>query len=57
VAGSTVFVDGNNRVNVFSGPGTFSDAFGWGVVDGQNQLETCTTTCFAGLDGSGRSRR
>jgi DNA-binding beta-propeller fold protein YncE len=44
----------NNRVDVFSPWGEFRMAFGWGVADGTSaELQTCTTTCFAGIQGSG----
>lgn len=44
----------NNRVDVYEANGTFLFAFGWGVADGStNALQTCTTTCFKGLAGSG----
>jgi DNA-binding beta-propeller fold protein YncE len=44
----------NNRVNVFDSAGGFTMAFGWGVADGAtNAPQTCTTTCFKGLAGSG----
>jgi hypothetical protein len=42
----------NNRVNEFSSEGAFKLAFGWGVSDGEPKLETCTTSCRAGLTGS-----
>jgi hypothetical protein len=44
---------GNDRVDVFGPTGSFLEAFGWGVVDGQPRAETCTTSCQAGLAGSG----
>ena len=34
-------------------PVTFIKAYGWGVLDGASQFETCTTTCQAGLEGGG----
>jgi sugar lactone lactonase YvrE len=45
----------NNRIDVFSPWGVFVQAFGWGVRDGQVELETCSlaTGCLAGLAGSG----
>jgi hypothetical protein len=44
----------NNRVDEFTGEGTFVRAWGWGVADGKTEaLQTCTVTCFAGLAGSG----
>jgi DNA-binding beta-propeller fold protein YncE len=46
---------GNNRVDVFDADShAFVMAFGWGVADGTSaELQTCTTTCFKGLAGSG----
>jgi hypothetical protein len=32
---------------------SFTKAYGWGVSDGANQFETCTTTCLAGNGGGG----
>ena len=43
----------NNRIAEFSGTGTFIKAFGWGVADGKSELESCTSSCKAGLSGSG----
>jgi DNA-binding beta-propeller fold protein YncE len=43
----------NSRVDEFSSAGAFIKAWGWGVADGQSQLETCTTTCQFGLGGGG----
>jgi hypothetical protein len=44
----------NARVDKFGPQGEFQFAFGWGVADGETEaLQTCTTTCFAGLEGSG----
>jgi DNA-binding beta-propeller fold protein YncE len=45
---------GNNRIDVFDvSTGEFVKAFGWGVLDGSNELQVCTTTCLPGLAGSG----
>jgi hypothetical protein len=33
--------------------GTFLLAFGWGVADGKDAFETCTSACQAGIPGSG----
>lgn len=41
------------RINVFSPWGKFIRAFGWGVADGANELQACTTTCLQGLEGVG----
>ncbi|MGA9370469.1 MAG: hypothetical protein WBV53_01330 [Solirubrobacterales bacterium] len=44
-----------HRVDVFSGDGTFTRAFGWGVDTGAAALQSCTTasTCQAGIPGGG----
>jgi hypothetical protein len=45
---------GNRRISEFTPWGQFVKAFGWGVADGTTAaLQTCTTTCFKGLNGSG----
>jgi YD repeat-containing protein len=41
----------NNRVDEFNEKGEFVSAFGYGVTDGAEKLETCTSTCRAGLSG------
>ena len=43
----------NNRIDEFSAAGAFIKAYGWGVLDGASQFETCTTTCQAGIAGGG----
>jgi YD repeat-containing protein len=43
----------NNRLDEFSSTGSFTKALGWGVSNGEAKLETCTTSCKAGLSGSG----
>ncbi len=42
----------NMRVDEFSSTGTFIDAMGWGVSNGANELQTCTSTCRSGIQGS-----
>ena len=44
---------GSSRIDEFSGAGAFIKAYGWGVSDGASQFETCTSTCQAGIPGSG----
>jgi hypothetical protein len=44
---------GNQRVDRFGSEGEFKFAWGWGVADGKEELETCTTSCFSGIEGSG----
>jgi DNA-binding beta-propeller fold protein YncE len=41
-----------NRLEEFSGEGTFIKAVGYGVIDGKSEFETCTTTCVTGISGS-----
>jgi DNA-binding beta-propeller fold protein YncE len=52
----TVYVasEENNRVDVFSAGGAFLRAFGFGVIDGKAQFQTCTASsgCRAGSEGS-----
>ena len=44
----------NRRISEFTAWGDFVKAFGWGVADGTSpELQTCTTTCFKGLSGTG----
>jgi YD repeat-containing protein len=43
----------NNRIEKFSSSGTFLEAFGWGVSNGKEEAETCTSSCKAGLPGAG----
>ncbi len=43
----------NHRVDVFTAEGTFLKAWGWGVADGKEEPETCTSVCLEGLSGTG----
>jgi hypothetical protein len=53
-SGDFYVADGENqRVDKFGPRGEFLLAWGWGVADGGEELQTCTTTCEAGLGGSG----
>ena len=45
--------EANIRIDEFSPAGAFIKAYGWGVVDGASQFETCTSTCRAGISGGG----
>lgn len=38
----------NNRVSRFGGSGAFQLAWGWGVANGTNELQTCMASCRAG---------
>ena len=53
--GDVYILDSNNeRVEKFTKEGAFLLAWGWGVADGRTHaLQTCTTTCHAGLPGTG----
>jgi DNA-binding beta-propeller fold protein YncE len=44
---------GNNRVERFSESGVFIAAWGWGVSDGKEEYEVCTSACKDGLAGTG----
>jgi tripartite motif-containing protein 71 len=47
-------VDANNaRIDRFDTSGTFVSAWGWGVKDGASAFQTCTSTCRAGIAGTG----
>jgi hypothetical protein len=48
-----VYVLEDNRIDEFSAAGAFIKAFGWGVSNGATQFETCTSSCQAGIAGSG----
>ncbi len=43
----------DDRVEEFNSEGVFLKMFGWGVANGEAKLETCTSSCRAGLQGSG----
>jgi hypothetical protein len=43
----------NGRVDEFEASGGFVRAWGWGVLNGAQELQTCTTTCQKGLEGTG----
>jgi hypothetical protein len=51
---------GNHRIDELEPDGAFMRAWGWGVVDGKDELEVCgpdafppTATCQVGISGSG----
>jgi RTX calcium-binding nonapeptide repeat (4 copies)/NHL repeat len=54
-AGGNVYVSdsSNNRIEKFSSSGTFLSTWGWGVADGSNAFQICTSSCQAGIHGSG----
>jgi hypothetical protein len=43
---------GNHRIDVFHANGEFVRAFGYGVRNGETELQTCTTTCQTGIKGT-----
>jgi DNA-binding beta-propeller fold protein YncE len=48
---------GNARIDEFDQNGNFIRAWGYGVADGTTSApQTCTTTCFAGIPGSGEGQ-
>ncbi len=47
----------NDRVEEFSASGSFTEAIGFGVADGNKEkFEICTTSCQAGVAGSGNGQ-
>jgi RHS repeat-associated protein len=46
----------NNRLEKFSSSGSFIEAVGWGVSDGKEKAEVCTSSCQAGIAGSGEGQ-
>ena len=54
-AGGAVYVTDNNnrRLQKFDTAGNFVSAWGWGVTDGSAAFQVCTSTCRAGVPGSG----
>jgi sugar lactone lactonase YvrE len=45
--------ENHNRVDEYTPEGNFMRTFGWGVLDGHPEAETCTSNCQAGIPGSG----
>jgi WD40-like Beta Propeller Repeat len=43
----------NQRIDEFDASGHFIMAFGWGVLNGAEELQTCTNVCERGLRGEG----
>lgn len=42
----------NDRIDIFNEKGEFTGAFGYGVNNGEEKLQVCTTACKAGLGGA-----
>jgi tripartite motif-containing protein 71 len=57
-AGGNMYVtdESNNRIDEFSTAGSFIKTIGWGVSNGKEELETCTSSCQAGIAGSGNGQ-
>ncbi len=47
---------GNNRVQELNEKGEFVLTFGWGVSNGESKFEICTSSCRAGIAGSGNGQ-
>jgi DNA-binding beta-propeller fold protein YncE len=47
------FSTGGQRVLQFTATGDFVRGWGWGVATGAEAFEVCTTSCLAGIQGSG----
>lgn len=45
--------DVNARIQVFDSSGNFVRMWGWGVQDGSDEFQVCTSGCQAGLQGVG----
>ncbi len=46
----------NNSVEELSSSGTFIKTFGWGVSNGKEEFEICTSECKAGITGAGNGQ-
>ncbi len=47
---------GNNRIEKFNEKGEFVAVYGFGVKNGEEKLESCTSSCRAGNPGSGHGQ-
>jgi DNA-binding beta-propeller fold protein YncE len=47
---------GNDRMQKFSASGGFLLGWGWGVKDGQSELQTCRSSCQRGIYGPGEGQ-
>jgi hypothetical protein len=55
--GDVYVVDrGNYRVQEFGPEGQFIATWGWGVSDGKDEFEMCTSACRAGIPGNGKGQ-
>ncbi len=48
--------ESNDRIDEFSTAGAFIKTIGWGVSNGKEELQTCTSSCQAGRAGSGNGQ-
>jgi DNA-binding beta-propeller fold protein YncE len=48
--------ESNYRVQVFDPAGTFVRMWGYGVQDGSNELQVCTSSCQGGISGTGEGQ-
>ncbi len=56
-SGDVYVVDeANNRIERFGPSGEFIAAWGWGVADGTEEDEICTSSCQAGIAGAGKGQ-
>lgn len=46
----------NHRIDEFSSSGAFIRMIGWGVSNDEAKLETCTSSCMAGIAGAGEGQ-
>jgi RHS repeat-associated protein len=46
----------NNRIEEFNESGSFAETIGWGVANGESKLQICTSSCRAGISGSGNGQ-
>lgn len=44
---------GNHRIQKFDADGNFVMTWGWGVRDGEAELQVCTSACQSGIPGDG----
>jgi sugar lactone lactonase YvrE len=56
-SGNVWVVDSKNaRVEELSSAGVLAKVFGWGVANGKAEAQTCTSSCKAGIAGSGNGQ-
>ena len=46
----------NNRIDEYSATGTFIETIGFGVKTGEEKFQVCTSSCKAGIAGSGNGQ-